>query len=392
MAFLWRGSKGFLPIFVCFLVIQTFVSAQTVSEESSVSILFMTFSGDNAEETEQLGSAMRTELEWISRISGYGIIQSVDTLSTSPERGSLSLADQARNPKYLINGVITREGEASVADISLWALEDPPSLIFSLAFDYQQIDDALSMVPFYSWSLYAILPVLERVSKKPDAGGEDAEAATKAGGGNTVYIVDNVWQSRWLYLGLRGGISPRFYNFVVDYPKELGFTWEAALQAEVQFFRFPWGSRNVFFALQGETIFTEDKFKLFDEAGNISERNFFSMMTPLLLKVNYKPGPFALSLYGGLYYIGYIFGNSAGEGIGQPAIRKGEKFSLFDFLGYSMGFKFGIKAGKRGTAFFDLRYSSDLGITEIGSLVPVTYQRNIFSLALGYDVGLFNRK
>jgi hypothetical protein len=402
VAFLWRGSKGFLPIFVCFLVIQTLASAQTANEGNSVSILFMTFSGDNRADANQLGSAMRTELEWISRASGYTIKESSNTLKTQPAINELSSADQAHNPKYLINGIISREGGVSVADISLWALEEPPALIFSQGFEYQSIDDALPMIPFYSWSIYAILPVLERIPQEPAAAGENAEAAIadtqKAGDESpapSIYIVDKVWQSRWLYLGLKVGISPRFYLMDITDKKEFGFTWEAAFQAECQFFRFPWGRRNVFFALQGEIVFTMDRFNFPDAEGTMQEKNLFSIMAPVLLKVNYKPGPFVLGFYGGMYYIGYIHTNSADEGAGQWAIRRGDPPSFLDFLGYSFGFKFGVKVGKRGTAFFDLRYSSDLGVTEIEFIQPtepVSYRRNTSSLTLGYEVGLFNRK
>jgi hypothetical protein len=132
-----------------------------------------------------------------------------------------------------------------------------------------------------------------------------------------------------------------------------------------------------------------DKFKFLDEE---RENIIPSIMAPLLLKVNYKPGPFALSLYGGMYYIGYIPVSADAEA-GQPAIRGGDPPSFLDFLGYSMGFKFGVKAGKRGTIFFDLRYSSDLGVTEIRDLASSAgYRRNGLSLALGYELGLFNRK
>lgn len=387
---MWRGLRKILPFFVCFMVIQAFASAQTIRGEDAVSVLFMTFSGVNTADAAQLGSAMYMELEWISRTSGYTIRQSTNTLKTPPVRERLSAADRMWNPKYLINGVISQEGEISVVDVSLWTLEDPPALIFSEIFDYRRLDDALSMVPFYSWSLYSVLPVLDTVPEMlKEAGAEENTAVVKDSPAVTgsskeeeeipavsVDVAAQTWQSRWLYLGLRAGISPRFYNFEFDLPKDLGFTWEAAFQAEFQFLRVPWGQRNVFLGMQGEAIFTVDTFNLPDVEGNASDMALLSIMAPLLVKLNYKPGPFALSLYGGMYYLWYLSSSAENS---TP-------------WGYSMGFKFGVKAGKRGTAFFDLRYSTDLGLTAIESSLPVSYRRYISSLALGYEIGLFDRK
>lgn len=378
-----KGLRKVLPVFVCFTVIQAFASAQTIKGEKVVSVLFMTFSGFNTADAAKLGSAMYMELEWISRTSGYTIRQSTNTLKTPPAFDRLSAADQMGNPKYLINGVISQEGEISIVDVSLWTLEDSPALVFSEIFDYRRLDDALSMVPFYSWSLYSVLPVLDTVPDMSKAArAEENTTVVKDSSEEeeipavSVEAATQVWQSRWLSLGLRAGISPRFYNFEFGFPKDLGFTWEAAFQAEFQFLQVPWGQRNVFLGVQGEAIFTVDMFNLPDVEGNASDMALLSIMVPLLVKLNYKPGPFALSLYGGMYYIGYL---SAAAENSTP-------------WGYSMGFKFGVKAGKRGTAFFDLRYSSDLGLTDIESSLPVSYRRYIPSLALGYGVGLFDRK
>ncbi|MDR0388375.1 MAG: hypothetical protein LBH57_10110 [Treponema sp.] len=413
--YLRKESTRFLSFFLCFTLIQALAAvqmgeAQTEETEDSVPILFMTFSGANTEEAARLGSAMRTELEWISRTSGYTVKQSKSTLRTQPAISKLSSADRAHNPQYLVNGIITREGGVSVAEVSLWNLEGP-ALLFSQALEYRRLDEALANMPFFTWSLYSILPVPETPVEKLQAAraeaeaakaeaeiaraeAESAKAALENGGGGAASdnAATRAWKSRWVYLGLRGGISPRFYVFEVDFPKELGFTWEAALQGEFQFLRFPWGRRSVFLALQGEALFTVDKFSIPNMNGTVSEEAFVSLMAPLLLKLNYKPGPFTLSLYGGVYYIWYLSANNAAEDAIRPAMRPGENPGLLDSLGYSAGFKFGVKAGKRGTFFFDLRYSSDIGVTEIGGSAPMSYRRYIPSLSLGYEVGLFNRK
>jgi hypothetical protein len=383
-----RRLKDFFPIFMFFVIIQGSLSAQTGEREGPVSILFMSFTGADREEADQLGSAMYTELEWISRTSGYTVQQSLDTAETSYSIPDLSPEDQASNPKYLINGEIVQEGNVSVVDLSLWDLESS-ALLFSQGFDYRLLDDALSMIPYFTWSLYSILPVIDAAAEELEAVKAELEALKSGMGGaetgGDYFTLTNstetsAWKNRWLYLGLKGGLSPRFYIFKNDdILSDFRLTWEAALHAEFQFFRFPWGSRNVFLALQGEAWVTLDRFVLPNENNSTTGKNIFSLMLPLFFKVNYKPGPFVLSLYGGLYFLHYL--SSADVSAEVPPL-----------LGYSGGFKFGIKAGKWGVIFFDLRYSADIGITKIDGYFPLSYRRYLPSFALGYEIGLFNRK
>jgi hypothetical protein len=365
---------------------QSLIFAQTGEEESGVPILFMAFTGQDRTETEQLRSAMYTELEWIARSSGYTINQSRYAMKRPPSLNDLAAVDMILKPQYLINGIISRERNISVAEIELWNLENQ-SMLFSQAFEYQRLDEALFMVPFYVWSLYAILPVLEASAEEIEAikleleeARAEAEAAKNeleafrteiaAEGADSAETIG--WKSRWFYLGLKGGISPRFYVFENNFFKDIGFAWEAALQAEFQFIRLPWGRQNMFFAVQGELLFTADQFSLTGTDSISTEKTLFSLMIPLLLKFNYKPGPFVLSPYGGMYYVHYF-----------P--------SLSPIFGYSAGFKLGMKTWKRGGFFLDLRFSSDLGITNIDGTVPAAYRRTIPSISLGFELGLLDR-
>lgn len=382
-----KWVRGFLLVFLFFPAIQSLIFAQTGEEESGVPILFMAFTGPDRAEAEQLGAAMRTELEWISRDSGYTISQSRYTMKRPPSFNGLAAVDMILNPQYLISGIISREGNVLVAEIELWNLESQ-SLLFSQAFEYRQIGDALSMVPYYAWSLYAILPVLETSSEKIEAISKELEEAraeleafraerAATGAENYFSATDaaetSAWKNRWLYLGLKGGISPRFYTFESVLFKDLGFAWEAGLQAEFQFFRLPWGGQNMFLAMQGEILFTMDQFSLTDTDNVTVGKTLFSLMMPLFLKFSYKPGPFVLSPYGGMYYIQYF-----------P--------TLSPVFGYSAGLKLGMKAWKRGVFFLDLRFSNDMSTTAIDGTVPVSYRRTIPSISLGYEMGLLDRK
>jgi hypothetical protein len=376
-----------------FALIQGLLFAQTGEgeREGSIPILFMSFSGIDRAEADQLGAAMYAELAWISRTSGYEVQQSLNTAETPYSVPNLSPEDQAVNPKYLVNGEIVLEGNISVVDVMLWDMEGS-ALLFSQTFDYRRLDDALTMIPFFTWSLYAILPVIDAAAELEAVKAElealkakmdTAQAESETDDGySTLMDSDEIraWKSRWLYLGIKGGLSSRFYTFENgDILSDFRLTWEAALHAEFQFLRFPWGSRNVFLGLQGEAWVASDQFSLPDADNSSTGKNIFSLGIPLFLKVNFKPGPFTLSLYGGMYFVHYLLDADVSAEI--PPL-----------LGYSGGFKFGIKAGKRGVFFFDLRYSADIGITKIDGYFPLSYRRYLPSLSLGYEFGLFNRK
>jgi hypothetical protein len=121
----------------------------------------MTFRGDNEEEAQKLGAAMQTNLAYTLQGSGYVLAPSSHTLTApSPALNLLSKEDQAKNPRYLINGVLSRKDEVTVADITLWDLKaEPPALFFSQTFGYERFEEVLTIIPFYSSSL--ILPLLE---------------------------------------------------------------------------------------------------------------------------------------------------------------------------------------------------------------------------------------
>jgi hypothetical protein len=379
-----------------------------------IPVLFMSFTGGNRAEADQLGEAMRSELEWISRASPYKVETSLDTVQAPPALNRLSPADRAVNPKYLINGIITLDGADSQVEITLWDLEGP-ALLFSQALGYRTVDDALSMVPFFMWSLFAILPTdfpkneaeLADAASAADAAeaGDDPDAkltgdgpVEEAAGDEPPAPVNDeqeLWRGRWLYLGLRGGVSPRFYDFQ-EASREFALAYEAAFHAEWQFLLFPFKRFFMSLGLQAEAALTMDTLALEAGDGTAADLTAFSLLAPLLLKFNFKPGPFVLSPFGGMYYAHYLpltlpapFPDSV-----TPQFRDDEGF--LGRLGYTAGFKFGVKAGKRGTFFLDLRYNGDLGVTEAarnsGGDPVVSFRRMMPTASLGWELGLFNRK
>jgi hypothetical protein len=154
-------SKKILFVLLWLLMGSFPVPAQTAGTESLIPILFMTFSGVNTEEALKLGSAMQTNLEYALQGSGYRLQPSPNTLPTAiPTGDMLSREDLMHNPRYLINGILTRKDAVTVVDVTLWDLKaEHPTLFFAQTFGYERFEDALTIVPFYSGSL--ILPLLE---------------------------------------------------------------------------------------------------------------------------------------------------------------------------------------------------------------------------------------
>ncbi|MDR3130064.1 MAG: hypothetical protein LBU18_00795 [Treponema sp.] len=393
----------------------------------------MTYSGYDMAAAEQIGSAMRTEMEWMARDSGYVIKQSGNILETDASMDILAAGDRSQNPKYLVNGMLYMDGAESIVDILLWDLEGP-SLVFSQSFNSDQTD----LITYYTWSLYSILPLLDTSDEAVKAARAEAEAARAeaeaaraaaeeaaiagAAKGETVTeaaetpaAVDEStaraedtaaandtpaekWKSWRLYLGLKGGLDYRFYNF-----SELdvfnGWTWAVGAKAEFQFIRFPWGRRNTFLALQTEGILTIDYMNFPDDD---QKNSFLSFMAPVLLKFNYRPGLFNLSLYGGIYYfmypanIPYPLSNLGKEDAAVIAAEETAYNYVMDSLGYIGGLKLGISTGNRGAFFIDLRYAADMGTTGIyyeqQEMPSYNYKRYSPSASLGYEIGLFNWK
>jgi hypothetical protein len=110
-----------------------------------------------------------------------------------------------------------------------------------------------------------------------------------------------------------------------------------------------------------------------------------SLIIPALVKVNFKPGIFVLSPYGGIYYSLPFYKSWSGilESEGLP-------------LGVIAGFNAGRKLGP-GVISLDLSYGFDLGATRITNedaifLGEIKYWRHRLSITVAYDFGFLDRK
>jgi hypothetical protein len=323
-----------LLLLVLFLPVLGF--AQEMFPEEPVYVILtmpFTFDAELRDDSSQLYESMTTELAWQgSQNNQFSIEKSTTGLAGAPppSQDNLSAGDFAKNPRYIITGNVFMDQGDKVLEIYLWALEDS-SLKASQELAYGDISEALGFIPFFMWSLTSTLPIELIPFVTAD---EDIR-----------------WKNKWLYVGLQAGGSYRLYLPFEDSPPAGLFTFDAGLRLEFQPFTFI--KPKTFFSMSLVTgaylsfdMAQYDNYTLLEgpqgeppgsyipATGN--DRVIYSYYTfelPLLFKVNFKPTPFVLSPYGGVY-----FHTSFGQS------WDGELENDLP-LGYRVGFTAGRKTG-----------------------------------------------
>jgi hypothetical protein len=167
-----------------------------------------------------------------------------------------------------------------------------------------------------------------------------------------------------------------------------GFALDTALQASVQILPF--------LSVQGELVFTWDRASRWDYFHTISgERDrftwdytSFSLMFPLVAKLNFYPGKFRVSPFLGLYFLVPLGDIQISE-----SLTNGKESSSYRYsppVGLLGGLSGAMKLGP-GMIFADLRYAADLGEAEPAGDIK-TYLRSMGSLTFGYEWAFFTKK
>jgi hypothetical protein len=189
-----------------------------------------------------------------------------------------------------------------------------------------------------------------------------------------------------LMLGLRAGLSPRWYFGPEEpSPGAWALSYVGGVSGVLRL--------NALLALELEVLFTQDTLVYWgapwvDGDYALANKNFASpsLMIPLLLKLNFKPGPFRLSPLAGIY-AAVPLGQTRYRGPGEEGRDYGYSFSVP--AGFTAGFEAAVKYGP-GMLFAGLRYAGDFGEVIIGNEEKTTYRRHMVSLSLGYEFGFFN--
>jgi hypothetical protein len=190
-------------------------------------------------------------------------------------------------------------------------------------------------------------------------------------------------------LGLRFGPSQRWYTELdEDSPGAWALDLEGGLSGA---FRL-----NSLLALQAEILFSADTlvYRGLDSGPEVNSYilankryTSFSLMFPLLLRANLRPGPFKISPLAGFYAIAPL---------GQTLYERstGEDSSYDWSISVPLGFTAGIEAALNwgsGAIFVGLRYAGDFGNISIDDGEDTTFRRNMLSFYLGYEFGFFDK-
>jgi hypothetical protein len=198
--------------------------------------------------------------------------------------------------------------------------------------------------------------------------------------------------NHWLYLGARLGPSLRIYTPSGDTPytggDTYGFALDTAFQANLQILPF--------LSFQAEALFTWDTASRWDYArtssGEIDRYTWdyttFSLMFPLMAKLNFYPGRFRVSPFFGCYFLVPLGDIQVTESLSGE--KQSDSYQISPPLGLVGGISGAIKAGP-GMIFADLRYTADLGEPEPAGDLK-TYLRSMGSLTFGYEWAFFTKK
>jgi hypothetical protein len=186
-------------------------------------------------------------------------------------------------------------------------------------------------------------------------------------------------------LGFRFGVSPRWYIS----PGEQSAGAEALIVEGGASGSF---RLNPLLALQLELILTGDTvvyrgLNANDEIYNVKYSSLF-LTVPLLLRMNFRPGPVRLSPLAGLYLVLPLGDIRYRESMDGSSRSYSYAFSVP--LGFTLGFEGAVKFGP-GEVFADLRYNGDFGMVNINDLEKTKYKRHSFSITLGYEFGFLDR-
>jgi hypothetical protein len=285
-----------------------------------------------------------------------------------------SLANGAR---YALTGGVYPGGGAGEYYLQLWLWDMAGStMIYTDDLVYDDMDGAMESLPGLVEWLFS--HIREVIIEEPKA---------------------DVWPDPLFMLGLRFGISPRWYIG----PGEVSpGAWATNLEGGIS------GALrlNSLFSFQLEILLTGDTLFYRGLENDFLENEKFSslnMTIPLLCKMNLRVGPVRLSPLAGFYLTAplgktrYHYHYDTGEG------DKSYSWSWSVPMGFTAGIEGAVRYGP-GRLFAGMRYAGDFGKVSIdddpkfrkhsyaNNSDNTSYRRHTFSLYFGYEFGFLDGK
>ncbi|MDR1238878.1 MAG: hypothetical protein LBK27_02075 [Treponema sp.] len=250
----------------------------------------------------------------------------------------------------------------------LWDMSNL-SMIYTDDLVYENITEGLQSLPgLVEWLFSHIVPV----------SAEDGPEKTG-------------WKEKRIGLGFRSGVSHRWYTEPEQFaPGAQALNFEGGLFASVYL--------NSVLSVQAELDFTFDNlvYRGIDDVGGAGEYSpvyvnekytAYSLVFPVIVKANFKPGRFRLAPFGGLY---------AFVPLGEAPYRKnptGESASFSWSSAAPLGFTLGLEAAMKlgpGLLLADFRGGGDFSARVMEDDKNTAYRRSFVTITLGYAWGFID--
>jgi hypothetical protein len=386
-------TKHRLSVFFCSLCFFLFVppgpgSAQTSSAPAR-EVAILAFTGEDAEMSALLYEAVTKEVEGLGGYYSRSVSgeEHPEILSSPPDEAPAP--DYVGTAEFAFTGRFHIDLDEDLGYFQLWLWNSGDgSLVHTDEMVARDIDEALGYITtMVTW-------IFSHIPGEPGEGGSLAADRPGPRSGNDPL-------DHWLYLGLRGGGSFRFYTLpevaMNNYSRvPHDFAFEGSFQIAFKFLPY--------MSVQAEAVFSHDRVKFggpetHQTAGGETLHIFYtdsyssmSLLFPLTVKFPLALDPYIISPFGGAYYtlpLGKMKLNS------NIAARKTGDFDydLAGGFGLIAGVDLGIRLGP-GVLFLDTRYGVDLGETRVhmddGN--EVRYNRGMLSFSIGYELALLEKK
>jgi hypothetical protein len=277
--------------------------------------------------------------------------------------------------RYALTGGVypgNYEGEYYL-QLWLWDMSGS-SMIYTDDLVYQDIETGLESVPgLVEW-------LFSHIVERPVESEDETEKA---------------WNDKIINIGLRSGVSRHWYTAPEEtIPGAYSLTYEGGLFITLRF--------NALISLQAEADFIWDDLVyrgITDVSHGIGYYNpvlenkryrSFSLLFPVLFKLNLRYDNFRLAPYGGVFAFVPLGETSYRKNPG--AVEEGSfSWSAAVPMGFSLGFEAATKAGA-GMLIADIRYSGDFSRITISDAAETSYKRGMLSFTMGYAFGFINVK
>ncbi|WP_100217130.1 hypothetical protein [Treponema primitia] len=169
-----------------------------------------------------------------------------ENLKMEVNAAGYALIDDLLDAIYSISGALAPEDDGYVLSITLSNVEESREMVTQELF-YVKVEESYEILPFLVWQMLANAPFLVTEAPPPPPPrvyNTDTDSSNNSGRMapivNLVNAVpdDDSWKNKWIYLGAKFGVSPRFYTSSRDETNAETITIEVGVDAGIQVLDF----------------------------------------------------------------------------------------------------------------------------------------------------------